>query len=122
MEFNITNLEPISQYAYLSSNKRFVTKRGKTWMLDYKRQLKEQMESFNYTILESENIQCEIELTFCNKRKNDIDNSIKQIFDGMEGIVITNDRFITKLIATKTYCKKVEGLCNIKIKISDLNK
>lgn len=122
MNFEITNLQPISQYAYLSSNKRFVTKRGKDWMKEYKRQLTEQMEKNKYTILESENIQCEIELTFCNKRKNDIDNGLHYCLDGMEGIVIKNDRFITKLIATKLYCKNVEDMINIKIKIKALVK
>ncbi len=120
MEFEILNLEPISQYQYLSANKKYVTKRGKTWMLEYRKQLEEQMEKFNYKILESESIECEITLTFCNKRKNDIDNGLHYCLDGMEGIVLLNDRYITKLIATKKYCKKYENMCNIKIKVYSL--
>lgn len=123
MEFTIIDLEPISQYQYLSSNKRFVTKRGKAWMANYKKQLTEQMILNNYTQLKSENIKCEIELTFCNRRKNDIDNGIHYCLDGMEDIVIDNDRYITHLVAIKKYKAKTKtsgGMCNIRIKISDL--
>ena len=118
MEFEIVNLEPISQYQYLSSNKRYVTKRGKAWMKEYKKQLTEQMEKFKYTKLKSCSIKCEITLTFCNRRKNDIDNGLHYCLDGMENIVYENDRYITHLVATKCYKKKEE--CCIKIKISNL--
>ena len=120
MEFIIKDLECISQYAYLSSNKRFITKRGKLWMKSFKEQLNKQMIEKNYTILDSDNIQVEIIMTFCNKRKNDIDNGLHYILDGMEGIVMVNDRYVNKLIAEKKYCKKYEGMINVIIKINEL--
>ena len=121
MEFIIKDLECISQYAYLSSNKRFITKRGKAWMKSFKEQLNKQMVEKNYTILDSDNIEVELTMTFCNKRKNDIDNGLHYILDGMEGIVMVNDRYVNKLIAEKKYEKKYEGMVNVIIKITDRN-
>ncbi len=121
MEFIIKDLECISQYAYLSSNKRFITKRGKNWMKSFKEQLNKQMIEKNYTILDSNNIEVELTMTFCNKRKNDIDNGLHYILDGMEGIVMVNDRYVNKLIAEKKYEKKYEGMVNVIIKITDRN-
>ncbi len=121
MEFIIKDLECISQYAYLSSNKRFITKRGKAWMKSFKEQLLKQMVDNNYTILDSNNIEVELTMTFCNKRKNDIDNGLHYILDGMEGIVMVNDRYVNKLIAEKKYEKKYEGMVNVIIKITDRN-
>ncbi len=120
MEFIIKDLECISQYAYLSSNKRFITKRGKLWMKSFKEQLNKQMLEKNYTILDSKNIQVELIMNFCNKRKNDIDNGLHYILDGMEGIVMVNDRYVNKLIAEKKYEKKYEGMTNVIIKINEL--
>jgi len=122
MEFIIKDLCCISQYQYLSSNKRFITKRGKDWMKNYKEQLTIQMKEKNYTILDSENIQVEIIITNTNRRKNDVDNSLHYLLDGMEGIVMTNDRWITKLIAEKKYEKKYDGMTNVIIKVLDRNK
>ena len=119
MEFIIKDLECISQYAYLSSNKRFITKRGKAWMKNFKEQLNQQMLDNNYTILDSKNIEVELVMTFCNKRKNDIDNGLHYILDGMEGLVMTNDRYISRLIAEKKYEKKYEGMVNVVIKVRD---
>ena len=121
MEFIIKDLECISQYQYLSSNKRYITKRGKGWMKDFKEQLIKQMVEKNYTILDSNNIEVELTMTFCNKRKNDIDNGLHYILDGMEGIVMVNDRYITKLVAEKKYCKKHEDMINVIIKVVDRN-
>jgi len=121
MEFIIKDLECISQYQYLSSNKRFITKRGKAWMLEYKKQLVEQMLKNDYDMLDSDNIEVELVMTFCNKRKNDIDNGLHYILDGMEGLVMKNDRYITRLVAEKNYCKKYEGMTNVIIKVKDRN-
>ena len=122
MNFIIKDLECISQYQYLSSNKRYITKRGKGWMKNFKEQLIKQMEESKYTMLDSDNIEVEIEMIFCNKRKNDIDNGLHYILDGMEGVVYKNDRYINKLIATKSYQKKYEGMMNVKISVRDMNK
>lgn len=121
MKFIIKDLECISQYAYLSSNKRFITKRGKDWMKSFKEQLNKQMLEKKYTILDSNNIEVELTMTFCNKRKNDIDNGLHYILDGMEGIVMVNDRFITKLVAMKDYKKKHDDMINVSIKVKDRN-
>ena len=121
MEFHIKDLECISQYQYLSANKRWITKRGKEWMREYKKQLTEQMLEKDYELLDSDNIECELIMTLCNRRKNDIDNSLHYLLDGMEGLVIKNDRYITRLIAEKKYHKKYEGMTNVVIKIRDRN-
>lgn len=117
MYFGIEDLECISQYQYLSSNKRYITKRGKEWMKNFKEQLTTQMKEGEYEMLDCENIEVEIEMVFCNKRKNDIDNGLHYILDGMEGIVYKNDRYIKKLTASKSYKKKYEGMMNVKISV-----
>jgi Holliday junction resolvase RusA-like endonuclease len=47
--------------------------------------------------------------------KPDIDNLVKSVVDGMNGIVFKDDAGITKLAASKTYCPLGEGGCRVKV-------
>jgi len=47
--------------------------------------------------------------------KPDIDNLVKSVVDGMNGIVFKDDASITRLVASKTYCPLGEGGARVKV-------
>jgi len=47
-------------------------------------------------------------------RRYDIDNLVKAIFDGMNGIVFTDDRQVTDLVARKTYSERTGVLVQVR--------
>ena len=121
MEFIVKDCKMISQYQYLSSNKRYYSKRGKEFIKNFQATIKQQMIDNKYDMLESDNIQCEVLCYFDNKRKNDCDNFVKPILDNLEKSgVFLDDRWVTKLIIEKKYQKPLD-ICAI-IRITDRNK
>ena len=119
-EFIIRDCPMISQYQYLSSNKRYYSKRGKEFIKKFCEIIRSQMMTKNYKLLDSDNIECEVIGFFDNKRKNDLDNFIKPVLDNMEKCqVFTDDRYITKLTIEKKYQKPLD-ICAI-IKLRDRN-
>lgn len=123
MNFKIKDLKCISYYQYLSSNRRFITKRGKAWRKEFVKQIEEQMKENNYTITESKNIQMNVHFVFDNRRCNDLDNALKALMDNMEGLVFTNDRWVQKLVLSKEIViKPTPILYNTYITVIDLEK
>lgn len=121
MEFEIKTVKMISQYQYLSSNKRYYSKRGKDFIQKFCLEIRSQMLQKGYKMMESDNIECEVIGYFDNKRKNDLDNYVKPVLDNMEKCgVFRDDRYITKLIIEKKYQKPLDVSC--KIKLRDRNK
>lgn len=122
MQFEIKDLKCISYYQYLSSNRRFITKRGKAWRESFRRQIIEQMVSKGYTLTQSKNLQIEVHFVFDNRRCNDLDNVLKPVMDNMEDIVFTDDRWVQRLILSKEIVIKPNPInCNIIIIVTDLN-
>ncbi len=106
MLFIIKDLKPISQYQYLSSNKRYVSPRGKEWSKEFCSQIETQMKEKNYTMLESEHLEVYVKFILDNRRKNDLDNLCKYVLDKLSDCnCIKEDRYITRLILEKTYIK-----------------
>lgn len=121
MEFIVKDCKMISQYQYLSSNKRYYSKRGKDFIKKFQTIIRSQMLTKGYKILESDNIECEVIAYFDNKRKNDVDNFVKPVLDNLEKCnVFIDDRYIKRLIIEKRYQKPLD-VCAI-IKIRDRNK
>ena len=121
MIYTICDLLPISQYQYLSKNKRYVSKRGKEWSKEICSQLLKQKEENKWEMLESENIECEILFYFNNRRKNDLDNACKYILDKLSDCkIIKEDRYITKLVLEKEYKKINKERIIIKLKDRDI--
>ena len=117
----IIKTHPISQYQYLSKNKRYVSKRGKDFSKAFCKEIKEQMEQNNWKMLNSKNLQVEINFIFNNRRKNDLDNACKYVLDKLSDCnCIVEDRYITKLILEKEYKKVSETRMIIKIIDRDL--
>jgi len=122
MKFIIKNLNCISYYQYLSSNKRFVTKRGKEYRKSFLYQVNKQMAENNYTLCQSKNLLVTVHFIFDNRRCNDIENALKVPLDLLEGIAYTNDRWIQKLILSKeTVIKPKLPQYNLTIEITDLD-
>ena len=121
MEFEIRTVKMIRQYQYLSSNKRYYSKRGKEFIEKFCLEIRSQMLRKGYTMMESDNIECEVIGYFDNKRKNDLDNYVKPVLDNMEKCGVFRDyRYITRLIIEKRYQKPLDITC--KIKLRDRNK
>ena len=117
MEFIIRDCKMISQYQYLSSNKRYYSKRGKDFIKKFQTIIRSQMMTKNYKTLESDNIECKVIAYFDNKRKNDLDNFVKPLLDNMEKCgVFIDDRYITKLIVEKKYQKPLDICAQIWIR------
>ena len=117
MNIIIKNLQPISQYQYLSKNKRYVSKRGKEWSINFCNQVKKQMEVNKWECIISENIEVDIVFYFNNRRKNDLDNACKYVLDKLSDCnCIKDDRFIKRLILEKHYDKNATNTIIIKIK------
>lgn len=117
MEFIVKDCPMISQYQYLSSNKRYYSKRGKDFIKKFQYIIRKQMEEKKYKMLESENIECEVICYFDNKRKNDCDNFVKPVLDNLEKCnVFKDDRYITRLIIEKKYQKPLDICAIIKIR------
>ena len=122
MKFVIKNLNCISYYQYLGSNKRFVTKRGKEYRKNFLEQINQQMKDNNYTLCESKNLKVEAHFVFDNRRCNDIENALKVPLDLLEGIAYTNDRWIQKLVLSKEMVIKPKlPEYNLSIEITDLD-
>ena len=117
MEFTVRDCKMISQYQYLSSNKRYYSKRGKEFIKKFQYIIRKQMTEKQYKMLESENIECEVVCYFDNHRKNDCDNFVKPILDNLEKCgVFKDDRYITRLIIEKRYQKPLDVCAIIKIR------
>ena len=122
MKFIIKNLNCISYYQYLSSNKRFVTKRGKEYRKSFLFQINKQMAENNYTLCESKNLFVKVHFVFDNRRCNDIENALKVPLDLLEGIAYTNDRWIQRLeLSKEAVIKPKLPEYNLTIEIIDLD-
>ena len=95
MEF-IINQKAISYYSYMNMNRKrkYVSQAGRI----FKQLLHDKCKCEN--ILEGD-VYCYIEIHFKDKRKRDIDNYVKTIFDCLSGVCYIDDRQITDLRVKK---------------------
>ena len=108
MKFTLTG-EPISTqslYGLTCRNNypvRYVTKKGKDLKTDYQWQIKSQ---FRNKKIIKKNVGLEVKLYFGTKRKQDIDNFNKILYDAFSGIVWEDDSQILSVLTEKEYDKK----------------
>ena len=111
------DIKPLSYYSYMKQNRygKYVSKTGKQYKKDIVEIASKYMEE-NSFIPYSEKLQMNIKFSFDNKRKNDLDNFIKPLFDCLTGIVFDDDRWVYKLVAEKEdglKYNKIEVFINI---------
>lgn len=82
---------------------RYMTNEGKSLKESYQWQAKSQIKSKE---LLPGDIEIQVQLYFGNKRKNDIDNFNKILYDSLTGIVWVDDSQIVKVTTEKLYDKK----------------
>jgi Holliday junction resolvase RusA-like endonuclease len=111
--FTIRGCPLLSQYQYLTPNRRHYSKRGKEFITNFTAQVYRQIEENQYQTMQSCNIECAVIMYFNNKRLNDLDNNVKPVLDNLQRCgVFRNDGHITKLMIEKKY---------VKTKILDVN-
>ena len=80
----------------------YMSKEGKTIKLDYQKQIKEQYKDKPIT----EDLKIAVELWFGTKRKSDIDNFSKLVFDACSGLLWEDDSQIVEANFIKGYSKE----------------
>lgn len=84
---------------------RYMTAKGKAQKEDYGYQVLQQVKKTKWKMTDKP-LSVSIELYLPDKRKNDIDNFNKIIFDSLTGIVWNDDSQIQRLFITKEYDKE----------------
>lgn len=102
-KITLTSLPPSVNHAYNTVRKgkrvvRFRTKKS----LDFIEYVRKECESFIEKPFEND-VSVKLHITFGDRRKRDIDNILKILFDSLEGIIWLDDRQVAELYIKREF-------------------
>ena len=104
----VFNTTPLSYYRTLrktKSGRTYLTKEGKEYRKTIKEQVEAQMFGYNIDVLKG-NLSATFIFFHDNRRKNDLDNSLKSILDCFNEVLFEDDSQLISITLSKKYDKQ----------------